>query len=94
MGDDVGKCLKNEKYPGLWEVPLYQAQLPGTGEVMGVGSESSTAAPAALFSNGCSATQCRSGAATDVPCKSSTSTPPDPVLEVLLTVPPQPVVCC
>lgn len=69
MGDEVGKCLKNEKYPGLWEVPLYQAQLPGTGEVMGVGSESAAAvraAPAALLSNCCSATQHRSRAATDM----------------------------
>ena len=38
MGPDVGKCQAGEKYPGLWEVPLYQAQTPDC-EQMGVGSE-------------------------------------------------------
>lgn len=25
-GDEVGKCTAAEKYPGLWEVPLYFLQ--------------------------------------------------------------------
>lgn len=37
MGPEVGKCRANEKYEGLWEVPLYQAQRGE--EAMGVGSE-------------------------------------------------------
>ncbi len=39
MGPDIGKCSPGENYHGLWEVPLYQAQLKG--EVYGVGSEPS-----------------------------------------------------
>lgn len=41
MGADVGKCQTGEKYDGLWEVPLYQAQEGDNGDtLLGVGSES------------------------------------------------------
>ena len=33
----MGKCAPGENYHGLWEVPLYQAQIGG--ELYGVGSE-------------------------------------------------------
>lgn len=26
LGDAIGRCNANEKYPGLWEVPLWQLQ--------------------------------------------------------------------
>lgn len=46
MGDDVGKCEAGENYAGLWEVPLYQAQIGE--EMYGVGSECPACPPAFL----------------------------------------------
>ncbi|EFN56795.1 hypothetical protein CHLNCDRAFT_57507 [Chlorella variabilis] len=39
LGEEVGKCAPGENYHGLWEVPLYQAQIGG--ELYGVGNYAS-----------------------------------------------------